>query len=104
MLTMKVTAGHLPLAGPLRRRPRARQAGPPEARSWIDSTPETCQSRDQSPWCLLQKLPNMLSEQNDCLLLDVAGFRSPWEVSSKQDSMKSSRVLEGGGVLLKVIH
>lgn len=29
--------------------------------------------------------------RNDCLLLSMARFQSPWEVSSKQDSMKSSQ-------------
>lgn len=41
---------------------QAGQAGPTR-KPQFDSTVETCQSRDQPPWCLLQELPNMFCEQ-----------------------------------------
>lgn len=83
---------------------RLGRQSPPETCS-LDSVPETCQSKGQSPWCLLQKLPNMLSEQ-EWLPPSFHGWIQ--EPVGSQNQMRfheiQSRCLQGGGVLLKVTH
>lgn len=54
----------MPISGPSGDQAQAGSQGTPETCSVIDSPPDTCWHRDQLPWWLLQKLPNMLSEHD----------------------------------------
>lgn len=98
-----VTTGHLLIAGSSGDQPQAGQAEPTRKLKF-DSALETCQSRDRSPWCLLRKLPNMLSEQEWLPPSPEPDSGARGKSEASEMPWKPVRMLTVGGVPLKVIH